>query len=170
MSRILSFNLNGNHVEVAAGDADTLLEVLRDGLGLTSPKCGCNRGDCGACTVILDDKSVKSCTVLAPTVEGKNVWTVDGLTNGNELHPIQKAFHEHGAPQCGYCTPGMVMAAVAFLHRNPSPTEEEVREALSGNLCRCGGYKKYTEAVMAAAKGEFGSLRSWTERSLTGRS
>ncbi|MDR2180441.1 MAG: (2Fe-2S)-binding protein [Synergistaceae bacterium] len=158
MSRILKFYLNGNLVHVAAGEADTLLDVLRDGLGLTSPKCGCNHGDCGACTVILNGYSAKSCTILALTAEGKNVWTVDGLANGDKLHPVQRAFHEYGAPQCGYCTPGMVMAAVAFLNHYPSPTESEVKEALSGNLCRCGGYKKYVQAVMAAARGEFGPL------------
>ncbi|MDR1377052.1 MAG: (2Fe-2S)-binding protein [Synergistaceae bacterium] len=158
MSRILKFSLNGNPAQVAAGDADTLLEVLRDGLGLTSPKCGCNHGDCGACTVILNGHAVKSCTVLALAVEGKNVWTVDGLADGDKLHPVQRAFHEYGAPQCGYCTPGMVMAAVAFLNRHPSPTEDELKDALSGNLCRCGGYKKYVQAVMAVAQGEFGPL------------
>ncbi|MDR1977959.1 MAG: (2Fe-2S)-binding protein [Synergistaceae bacterium] len=158
MSQILKFYLNGNPVQVAAGDADTLLDVLREGLGFTSPKCGCNHGDCGACTVILNGYSVKSCTVLALTAEGKNVCTVDGLADGDKLHPVQRAFHEYGAPQCGYCTPGMVMAAVSFLNRNPSPTEDEVKEALSGNLCRCGGYKKYVQAVMATARGEFGPL------------
>ncbi|MDR1874169.1 MAG: (2Fe-2S)-binding protein [Synergistaceae bacterium] len=177
MSQILRFHLNGNPAEVMAGEAETLLDTLREGLGLTSPKCGCNRGDCGACTVILNGNAVKSCTVLALTVEGKSVWTVDGLVDGeragepeggespaprslsgHKLHPVQTAFHEYGAPQCGYCTPGMVMAAVAFLDRNPSPTEEEVKDALSGNLCRCGGYKKYVQAVMAAARGEFDPL------------
>ena len=158
MSRIISFNLNGNPVEVMSGDAETLLEVLRGGLGLTSPKCGCNQGDCGACTIILDGNAVKACTVLAPTVEGKFVRTLDGLVREGELHPVQKAFHEYGAPQCGYCASGMVMAAVAFLEHNPSPTEDEVYEALSGNLCRCGAYKKYAMATLAAAKGEFGPL------------
>ena len=158
MSRILRFNLNGNPAEVKVAEADTLLDALREGLGLASPKCGCNRGDCGACTVILNGNAVKSCTVIALTIEGKNVWTVDGMAVGNKLHPVQKAFHEYGAPQCGYCTPGMVMAAVAFLNRNSSPTEGEVKDALSGNLCSCGGYKKYVQAVMAAALGEFGPL------------
>ncbi|MDR3265430.1 MAG: (2Fe-2S)-binding protein [Synergistaceae bacterium] len=166
MSQIVSFYLNGNPVKTAAGNADTLLETLRGGLGLTSPKCGCNRGDCGACTVILNGDAVKSCTVLALTAEGKNVWTVDGLAKGDKLHPVQRAFHEYGAPQCGYCTPGMVMAAVAFLNHNPSPTEEEVKDALSGNLCRCGGYKKYVQAVMAAAKGEFGPLPEGSVRNV----
>ncbi|HHZ02097.1 MAG TPA: (2Fe-2S)-binding protein [Tissierellia bacterium] len=158
MSEILSFYLNGNPVEVLVKPEQTLLEVLRDDLGLTSPKCGCNHGDCGACTVILDGKAVKSCLVLAPTVKGKKVITADGLCSGEKLHPIQQAFLDYGAPQCGYCTPGMVMAATAFLLENPKPTREEIKEALSGNLCRCAGYDKYVEAVLAVSNGEFGLL------------
>ena len=158
MSQILNFYLNGNPVEAIAKPQQTLLEVLRDGLGRTSPKCGCNHGDCGACTVILDGKAVKSCLVLALTMEGKRVVTADGLVQMGTLHPIQKAFVEYGAPQCGYCTPGMVMAATAFLMDNNNPTEEEIKDALSGNLCRCGGYKKYVQAVKAVANGEFGDL------------
>lgn len=158
MSQILHFYLNGNLVEAIAKPQQTLLEVLRDGLGLTSPKCGCNHGDCGACTVILDGKAVKSCLVLALTMEGKRVVTADGLVQMGTLHPIQKAFIEYGAPQCGYCTPGMVMAATAFLMDNSNPTEGAIKDALSGNLCRCGGYKKYVEAVKAVANGEFGDL------------
>lgn len=158
MSQILQFYLNGNPVEVLVKPQQTLLEVLRDGMGLTSPKCGCNHGDCGACTVLLDGRAVKSCLVLGLTIEGKKVVTADGLVKMGELHPVQKAFIEYGAPQCGYCTPGMVMAAAAFLMKNNDPTEDEIKDALSGNLCRCGGYKKYTEAVLAAAKGEFGEL------------
>ncbi|HWQ77330.1 MAG TPA: (2Fe-2S)-binding protein [Anaerovoracaceae bacterium] len=158
MSQILHFYLNGDPVEVLAKPQQTLLEVLRDGMGLTSPKCGCNHGDCGACTVLLDGKAVKSCLVLGLTIEGKKVVTADGLVQMGELHPLQKAFIEHGAPQCGYCTPGMVMAATAFLMENSDPTEDEIKDALSGNLCRCGGYKKYVEAVQAVARGEFGEL------------
>jgi Aerobic-type carbon monoxide dehydrogenase, small subunit CoxS/CutS homologs len=158
MSQILHFYINGNPVEVLVKPQQTLLEVLRDGLGLTSPKCGCNHGDCGACTVILDGKAVKSCLVLALTIEGKKVVTADGLVQMGKLHPVQKAFIEYGAPQCGYCTPGMVIAATAFLMENSSPTEDEIKDALSGNLCRCGGYKKYAEAVKAVAGGEFGDL------------
>jgi len=158
MSKILHFYLNGDPVEVLVKPQQTLLEVLRDGMGLTSPKCGCNHGDCGACTVLLDGKAVKSCLVLGLTIEGKKVVTADGLVRMGELHPVQKAFIEYGAPQCGYCTPGMVMAATAFLMENSNPTEDEIKDALSGNLCRCGAYKKYTEAVMAVARGEFGAL------------
>lgn len=158
MSHLVNFILNGVPVRIVAEPEMTLLSALRDEVGLTSPKCGCNRGDCGACTVIMDGKAVKSCIVLAMTVEGKRIVTVDGLALGGELHPIQRAFYELGAPQCGYCTPGMVMAATAFLFENRHPTAEEVKEALSGNLCRCGGYKKYVEAVLAVSRGEFGSL------------
>lgn len=158
MSQILKFICNGNPVEVLIKPEMTLLEVLRDELAITSPKCGCNHGDCGACTVIVDGMAVKSCTVLAVTMQGKNVITVEGLSKGTELHPIQKAFIELGAPQCGHCTPGMIMAAKAFLDKNPKPACEEIKEALAGNLCRCTGYKKYVDAVMAAAKGTFGSL------------
>lgn len=158
MSQIVQFYLNGNPVKAIAEPEMTLLEMLRDGLNLTSPKCGCNRGDCGACTVILDGHAVKSCLVLALTVEGKKIVTADGLIKDGELHPIQRAFHELGAPQCGYCTPGMVMAATGFLIENPTPTLEEIKDALSGNLCRCGGYDKYAQAVLAVSKGEYGPI------------
>ncbi len=158
MSKVLKFVLNGVPVKVVADPQETLLQVLREKLGLTSPKCGCNHGDCGSCTVLLNNKAVKSCMIIALTVEGKNVVTVDGLNTDGKLHPVQQAFHEYGAPQCGYCTPGMVMAAVAFLNENSNPSYEEVKDALAGNLCRCGGYQKYADAVMAVAKGEFGPI------------
>jgi len=145
-------------VELLVNTEATLLEVLRDHLGVMSPKCGCNHGDCGACTVLLNGKAVKSCLVLALTVEGKDVLTVEGLEEGGDLHPIQKAFIDLGAPQCGHCTPGMVMMAKAFLDQNPKPTYEEVKEALSGNLCRCTGYKKYVDAVVEVSKGTYGAL------------
>jgi len=154
----VSFKLNGRTVEVLAGAVQTLLDLLRDDMGLTSPKCGCNRGDCGTCTVLLDGKAVKSCMVLALTLEGREVVTLDGITPACGLHPVQEAFYKLGAPQCGYCTPGMVMAAVAYLDQNPNPTMDEVKNALSGNLCRCASYEKYTQAVLAAAKGEFGQM------------
>jgi carbon-monoxide dehydrogenase small subunit len=163
MSQILNLIVNGTKVQTIARPESTLLEVLRDGLNLNSPKCGCNRGDCGTCTVILDGKAVKSCTVLALTAEGKTVVTAEGLQTGNKLHPVQQAFIEYGAPQCGYCTPGMIMATVAFLLENPAPTEEEIKEALSGNLCRCGGYKEYVQAVLAVVKGEFGPVPKGSE-------
>ena len=164
MKQMVSFVLNGIHVEVAVKPEATLLEMLRDEIGLTSPKCGCNHGDCGACTVHLDNQAVKSCLVLAMTVQGREVVTLDGITPSQGLHPIQQAFYEKGAPQCGYCTPGMVMAADAFLHRNPHPTLEEIKEALSGNLCRCGSYEKYAQAVLAVANGEYGPLPEGREQ------
>lgn len=158
MAQILNFICNDEPVEVLIKPEMTLLDVLRTKLGIMSPKCGCNHGDCGACTVLLDGIAVKSCITLAATVEGKRVTTVEGLSSGTELHPIQKAFIELGAPQCGHCTPGMVMAAKGFLDKNPAPSYEEVKEALAGNLCRCTGYTKYIDAVMEAAKGTFGNL------------
>ena len=163
MKQLVSFSLNGIPIEVAVKAEITLLELLRDEIGLTSPKCGCNRGDCGACTVHLDGRAVKSCTVLAMTVEGKSVVTLDGITPAEGLHPIQQAFYDKGAPQCGYCTPGRVMAAVAYLQKNPHPTQDEVKEALSGNLCRCASYKKYVEAVMAVVDGQYGPLPEGSE-------
>lgn len=158
MSQILKFVCNGNPVEVLVSPEMTLLQVLRDTMRLTCPKCGCNHGDCGACTVLIDGVAVKSCITLAVTVEGKEVITAEGLAKGGELHPLQKAFIELGAPQCGFCTPGMLMAAKGFLDKNPNPTYEEVKEALAGNLCRCTGYTKYVDAVLEASKGTFGEL------------
>ena len=164
MKQLVSFSLNGIPIEVAVKAEMTLLELLRDEIGLTSPKCGCNRGDCGACTVHLDGRAVKSCTVLAMTVEGKSVVTLDGITPAEGLHPIQQAFYDKGAPQCGYCTPGMVMAAVASLQKNPHPTQDEGKEALSGTLCRCASYKKDVEAVMAVVDGQYGPLPEGSEQ------
>ena len=163
MSQILCFRLNDKPIEVLVKPNTTLLEILRDKLGVMSPKCGCNHGDCGACTVLMEGKAVKSCLLLALTIEGKSIVTVEGLSKGKELHPIQKAFIELGAPQCGHCTPGMVMAAKAFLDENHHPTYDEIREALSGNLCRCTGYTKYVEAVMQASKGTFGTWLKGSE-------
>ena len=127
-----------------------LVEVLRDQLELTGTKVACGEGECGACTVLLDGQPVNSCLVPALKVQGREVLTVEGLASLGELHPLQKAFVEHGAVQCGYCTPGMLMSAKALLDHNPNPTEEEVRLAISGNLCRCTGYAKIVEAVLAA--------------------
>ncbi len=128
-----------------------LVHHLRDDLGLTGTNVGCDTSSCGACTVLLDGESVKSCTVLAVQVSGRAVTTIEGLADGAELHPMQQAFHtEHGL-QCGYCTPGMVMAAVSLLEENPTPTEQDVRLGLEGNLCRCTGYHNIVQAVLAAA-------------------
>ena len=128
-----------------------LARVLRDELSLTGTKIGCETGDCGSCTVLVDGKAVKSCLYLAMKARGKDILTIEGLRDENgELHPLQKAFIEHFAVQCGYCTPGMILAAKALLDENPNPTEEEVKEGLDGNLCRCTGYVKIIEAVLAA--------------------
>ena len=156
--KLIKLYVNKKEVEVAVNPQDTLLTVMRDYLNLNSPKCGCNRGDCGSCTVILDGRAVKSCTVLALTCEGKRVVTTEGIGDPRHLHPIQEAFLEYGAPQCGYCTPGIIMAIIAYLEDNPKPTDEEIKDALAGNLCRCGGYKEYIQAIQAAVNGEFGPM------------
>lgn len=130
----------------------TLLDVIRDQIGLTGTKYGCGTGECGACTVLMDGKPAPSCLVLAAQAEGKEIVTIEGLSNGDKLHPLQKAFIEHGAIQCGYCTPGMILSAKALLDRKSNPTEEEVRYAIDGNLCRCTGYVKQVEAILAAAE------------------
>ena len=129
-----------------------MLEVLREKLYLTGAKRVCDRGDCGACTVLIDGKAKLSCLTLAVKAQGKEILTVEGLARDEELHPIQRAFVEQGAVQCGFCTPGMVLAAKALLDRNPTPSEEEVSEGLSGNLCRCTGYTKIIEAVLVASE------------------
>jgi len=149
---MLKLKVNGRDYEVEAGPTTTLLEVLRGKLLITGPKIGCNTGDCGACSVLLDGRLVKSCITNALTAHGKEVITVEGLVEPGEFHPLQKAFYEHYASQCGFCTPGMLVAAKALLDENPSPTRDEVKEAISGNLCRCTGYVKIIEAIMAAAQ------------------
>lgn len=151
MKRVLSFTLNDDPVEVVVKDNMTLLDLLRDKLGLTGTKKGCEQGECGACTVMLDGLPVNSCCTLAVECEGRNVVTVEGIAKGGKLHPIQKQFIEKWALQCGYCTPGMIMSAKALLDHNPHPTELEIREAIEGNLCRCTGYAKIVEAIQAAA-------------------
>jgi carbon-monoxide dehydrogenase small subunit len=148
----LKLKVNGRNYEVETDPATTLLEVLRNKLLITGPKVGCNTGDCGACSVLLDGRLVKSCITNAYITDGCEVITVEGLAEPGELHPLQKAFHEHYAAQCGFCTPGMLMTAKALLDENPNPTREEIKEALSGNLCRCTGYVKIIEAIMAAAQ------------------
>ncbi len=150
MKHLIKINVNGNEYESAVRAGTTLLNLLRDELHLTGTKKGCELGDCGACTVILEGKAVNSCLVLALEADGKNIITIEGLTNGEKLHPIQQAFVEKGAIQCGYCTPGMIMRTKALLDENPDPTEEEIKKALSGNLCRCTGYIKIIEAVETA--------------------
>lgn len=151
MKRVLSFTLDGDPIEVVCKDNMTLLDLLRDKLGLTGTKKGCEQGECGACTVMLDGKPVNSCCTLAVECEGRDVVTVEGIAKNGQLHPIQKQFIEKWALQCGYCTPGMIMSAKALLDVNPHPTELEIREAIEGNLCRCTGYAKIVEAIQAAA-------------------
>ncbi|HVO18442.1 MAG TPA: (2Fe-2S)-binding protein [Anaeromyxobacter sp.] len=150
----VSFAVNGREVQIACDPGRTLLEVLREDLSLTGAKDGCGgEGECGACTVLLDGEPVNACLVLVGQVEGRRVETIEGLAPpGGELHPIQRAFVEAGAVQCGYCTPGAVLAARALLSREPDPSEEQIREALAGNLCRCTGYAKMVDAVRRAAR------------------
>jgi carbon-monoxide dehydrogenase small subunit len=143
--------VNGDPVEFLADPGMTLLDVLRDELNLTGSKEGCGSGDCGACSVIVDDRLVCSCLMLAAEAEGRRVATIEGLAQGGQLHPLQQKFLEHAALQCGFCTPGLLMAAKALLDANPDPTETEVRYWLAGNLCRCTGYDKVIRAVMDAA-------------------
>jgi carbon-monoxide dehydrogenase small subunit len=149
----LTFQLNGLAVETLAQTTDTLLDVLRERLGVVSPKRGCDTGECGTCTVILDGEPVRACLTIALTVEGRKVETLEGLMKEGKLHPLQEAFHEHYAAQCGFCTPGMVMSAKALLDKKPKPSREEIVEAVSGNLCRCGCYNEIVEAVEAVAHG-----------------
>lgn len=147
----LNLKVNGTDYTVSVKADMTLLEVLRDKLHITSPKVGCNTGDCGACSVILNGKLVKSCVTNAMSAYGQEVLTVEGLAKPGELHPLQEAFHKNAASQCGFCTPGMIMASKALLDSNPNPTEPEIKEALSGNICRCTGYVNIIKAVKEAA-------------------
>lgn len=153
MKRLIALRVNGESYEVAVDPWRTLLEVLRENLMLTGAKNACNRGDCGACTVLMDGKPVVSCLTLAVEAQGKEILTIEGLARDGQLHPLQKSFIEHGAIQCGFCTPGTILSAKALLDRNPQPTEEEAREGISGNLCRCTGYAKIIEAIRAAKSG-----------------
>ncbi len=154
MSKLsIKFNVNGEIYDIAVEPHWTLLRVLRNELDLTGAKKGCGTGECGACTVIMNGKVVHSCLVLAAQAEDKKIITIEGISDGSKLHPLQEAFIKHGAIQCGFCTPGMILSAKAFLDEHSGiPTEKEVREALSGNLCRCTGYVKIIEAVLAAAE------------------
>jgi carbon-monoxide dehydrogenase small subunit len=144
--------VNGTLHELSVKPWETLIDVLRNHLGLTGTKVGCGLGECGACTVIMDGQAVNSCLVLAAEADGKQITTIEGLANGDKLHPIQEAFIEHGGLQCGFCTPGMIMSAKALLDENPNPTEEEIRRGIAGNFCRCTGYTKIIESIQVAAK------------------
>ena len=152
MKQDITLKVNGESYEVSVEPRETLLEVLRDKLGLTGTKEGCDTGKCGACTVLIEGKAVRSCLTLAIAARDKEITTIEGLASGQELHPIQQAFVEYGALQCGFCTPGMIMISKAFLEENPEPTEQEIREALVGNICRCTGYVKIVEAIQASVK------------------
>ena len=151
MNKTIDFTLNGKHVSREVPNHRLLLDLLRDEIGATGTKEGCGTGDCGACTVLLDGKPVNSCLVLSGELDGTDIVTIEGLKIGPELHPIQKAFLQDGGAQCGYCTPGMLMMSKALLDENLNPTEEDIRFALSGNLCRCTGYAKIIQAVQDAA-------------------
>jgi carbon-monoxide dehydrogenase small subunit len=148
----MNLSVNGEAVEASFAPYKTLLEVLREDLALTGTKHGCELGECGACAVLVDGEPQLSCLVLAVECEGRRVETVEGLARGAELHPLQAAFADLGAAQCGYCTPGILMTAKALLEREPNPSRERIREAISGNLCRCTGYQQVCEAIEAAAR------------------
>ena len=152
MSILVSSNINGDDIEFVCEPDETLLDALRDRVGLTGVKEGCGTGDCGACSITLDGALVCSCLVLGAEAEGRSVTTVEGMADGDKLHPLQQKFLEHAALQCGICTPGFLVAAKSLLEKNTDPTEQEVRYALAGNLCRCTGYDKIVRAVLDAAK------------------
>ena len=151
MKRLMQTTVNGLLRELAVEPNRTLLQLLREDLDLTGTKHGCGEGDCGACVVLLDGQPVNACLVLALEAAGRQVTTIEGVADGNRLHPVQDAFIEAGAVQCGYCTPGMILVALALLRQHPEPTEQQVRQSISGNLCRCTGYQKIVEGVMLAA-------------------
>jgi len=147
---MLRMKVNGRPIEVAVKPTWTLLRVLREELRLTGAKKGCEQGDCGACVVIMNGRTVNSCLVLALQAEAKEIETIEGLGTADHLHPLQESFIEHGAVQCGFCTPGMLMSAKVLLEENPRPTQEEIKVGISGNLCRCTGYTKIIEAIESA--------------------
>ena len=152
MKHKICFTINGEVKEIEVEPNKTLLKMLREDLDLIGAKEGCGAGECGACTVLVDNEPVNSCLMLAVEVEGKEILTIEGLSEGINLDPIQESFINHNALQCGYCTPGMVMSAKALLNRNPHPTEKDIKEALAGNLCRCTGYQRIIDAVLDIAK------------------
>lgn len=149
----IQLTVNGRAYERAVEVRMTLADFLRDELNLTGTHLGCEHGMCGACTILFDGEAVRSCLLLAVQADGANLMTVEGLAQGEELHPLQRAFHENHALQCGFCTPGFLMTAVAFLHETQSPTEAQVREAISGNICRCTGYAPIVQAILQARRG-----------------
>lgn len=148
----ISFILNGKQYELKVKPWQTLLELIREDLNLTGTKEGCGQGECGSCTVIMNGKTVNSCLVPAVEADGQEILTIEGLSDNDRLHPIQEAFVSHSGMQCGFCTPGMIMSGVALLEKNPHPSRDEVVAAITGNVCRCTGYKKIVESVLAAAE------------------
>lgn len=152
MKRLFKLKVNDEMFEVETYPHRTLLDILRNDLGFTGTKKGCDEGECGACTVVLDGKPVNSCLILMPDAEDKDIQTIEGLMRDERLHPIQKAFINHGAIQCGFCTPGMILSAKALLDKIPNPSEIEIKEAISGNLCRCTGYAKIVKAIRSVAE------------------
>lgn len=150
---MITLNVNGENHDIVVTSNKTLLEVLREQLNMPETKYGCGTGECGACTVLVEDNvAINSCLVLAATMDGRQITTAAGLQQGGELHPVQQAFIDHTAVQCGFCTPGMVVKSVSLLAKNPTPTEQEIREGLEGSICRCTGYVKIVEAVQAASQ------------------
>jgi carbon-monoxide dehydrogenase small subunit len=156
----ISMRVNGDVREHDVEPRTLLVHYLRDVVGLTGTNIGCDTSSCGACTILVGGESVKSCTMLAVQADGTDITTIEGLAEGDRMHPMQEAFREHHGLQCGYCTPGMVMAAVSLLEEHPDPTEAEVREGLEGNLCRCTGYHNIVKAILAAAKAPVASVAS----------
>ena len=152
MTRPIQLKVNGETFHVEVEPHETLLDVIRGKVGLTGTKKGCETGQCGACTIIVEGKAVNACLILAVEAHGREIVTVEGLAKGGQLHPLQQAFVEEGAVQCGYCTPGMLLSAKALLDENPRPTQRQVKEAIAGNLCRCTGYVKIVKAIMTAAE------------------
>lgn len=152
MKRVISFKLNGENVEEYVQDNIIMVDFLRKQMHLTGTKRGCEEGECGACTILLDGRAVDSCIMLAAEADGHEVVTIEGVKKNGVLHPIQKEFMDKWALQCGFCTPGMIMSALSLLHENPNPTEQEIRDGIAGNLCRCTGYAKIVEAIDSAAK------------------
>lgn len=152
MKQKISVTVNGASLEMEVEPSLLLIDLLRDHLELTGTKLGCGHGDCGACTVLVNEKPVNSCLVLALEVDGKKITTIEGLAEGEKLHPIQQAFIEYGAMQCGFCIPGMILSATALLDENPHPTEEQIRDAIAGNLCRCTGYAKIVQAILSVSR------------------
>lgn len=150
----ISFTINGEPITLEVDPKMTLLRIIRDKLRLTGTKEGCGRGDCGACTVLVNGYAVNSCLILAPQVNGKDILTIEGLAKDGKLDPLQEAFIKYGAVQCGFCTPGMIMSAKGLLLHNPKPTREEIKKAIAGNLCRCTGYLKIIEAIEAVIEGK----------------